>query len=92
MKPVIVTTEFRGVFFGEVEDESTAPVFVELKNAHCCVYWESAVKGVLGLAATGPTDKCRIGPAVPSLKVWKITGIFECTPAAVDAWRAQPWK
>ena len=92
MKPVIVTTEFRGVFFGYVEDESTAPKKINLTNARNCVYWSSESKGVLGLAAKGPNANCRIGPKVPAATIWKVTGIFECTPEATEAWESAPWK
>ncbi len=30
MKPVLVTTEFRGVFFGRVKDESKLPAEITL--------------------------------------------------------------
>lgn len=91
-KAVVVTTEFRGVFFGFLEDESEAPNKVTLSDGRLCVYWSEQTKGVLGLAATGPNKTCRIGPAVPELTVWKVTGIFRCTPKAVEAWKSEPWK
>jgi hypothetical protein len=92
MKAIVVTTEFRGVFFGYVEDESTLPESVTLKDARNCVYWSSSVKGVLGLAAGGPNKDCRVGSKVPSLTVWKITGVAECSDVAVKAWESEPWN
>jgi hypothetical protein len=61
-RPVLVTTEFRGVFFGYATE--TSGDTIHLKRARNCVYWSSDVKGFAGLAATGPTKSCRIGPAV----------------------------
>lgn len=92
MKAVLVTTEFRGVFFGYVEDESTAPEKIILKDARCCVYWSSQTKGVLGLASVGPNKRCRIGPKVPAATIWKVTAVFECTDVAVSAWEGEPWN
>ncbi len=91
-KPVVVTTEWRGVFFGYVKDESEKPTRLVLENARMCVYWSEQTKGVLGLASKGPNNSCRIGNRVPEAEIWKVTGIFECTPEAVEAWESEPWK
>lgn len=91
-KPVVITTEHRGVFFGYVKDDSNLPTSVELTGVRNCISWTASVKGVLGLAATGPNADCRIGPQVPDAKLWKITGVFDCTPAAAEAWEGQPWR
>ena len=92
MKPVVVTTEFRGVFFGYCEDESTTPERIVLKDARNCVYWDSATKGVLGLASVGPIGSSRVGPKIPSLTAWKVTAVLEATPEAVEKWEQAPWK
>ncbi len=91
-KPVIVTTEHRGVFFGYVENDSELPISVELSGVRNCVYWSQQTKGVLGLAAKGPNSDCRIGPKIPDAKIWKVTGVFACTPEATEAWEQGPWK
>lgn len=93
MKPVLVTTEFRGVFFGYLDGEPNAlPEKVTLKNARNCVYWSSDTKGFLGLASTGPTTNCRIGPEVPEITLYKVTSITDCTPAAQEQWELGLWK
>jgi len=89
---VVVTTEHRGVFFGYVEDDTALPDKITLTDARMCVYWSEQVKGVLGLAATGPNDKCRIGTKVPRFTAWKITSVSECTPEAIEAWEQAPWS
>lgn len=88
-RAVVVTTEHRGVFFGYATD--TDGEAIELKRARLCLKWTAEVKGFMGLAATGPTRGCRIGPAVPGITLRKITSVLEVTPEAVKAWEAAPW-
>ena len=91
-KPVVITTEYRGVFFGYVMDDSKAPECIILERARMCVYWSSDIKGVLGLASNGPTESCKITQAVPVLTAWKITAIMDCSAEAVERWESAPWK
>jgi len=53
MKKVLITTEFRGVFFGEVNEGKKLPAEITLKNARNCIYWSSDCNGFLGLASKG---------------------------------------
>lgn len=92
MKPVLVTTRYRGVFFGYLETDPTGPGKLDLKNARNCVYWSADCKGFLGLAANGPTESCRIGPKVDSLTLYGVTSITPVTEAAVDKWELGPWN
>ena len=88
---VLVTTEFRGVFFGYMTDlpkDST----VTLKRAQNCVHWSADVKGFLGLASTGPTKSCKVGPAVPSITLNKVTAVVEVTEEAEKKWAERPWS
>ena len=52
--PVVVTTEHRGVFFGYLDGSRDSETAL-LRDAQMCVYWSADVRGVLGLAATGPS-------------------------------------
>ena len=88
-RPVLVTTEWRGVFFGYASAASANGV-IALRAARNCIYWGSDVKGVFGLAATGPTSSCRVGPAV-DLDLRGVTSIADVTPAAAKAWEEAPW-
>lgn len=88
-RPVIVTTEHRGVFFGYATD--TDGDVIELKRARLCVYWSADCKGFMGLAATGPSSGCRIGPAVDSIELRKITSVLAVTSDAVKRWESAPW-
>ena len=93
MKAVLVTTEFRGVFFGYLNGmPETLPNSVTLANARNCLYWDESIKGFLGLATQGPTSSCRIGPKVENLTLYKITSIAPCTSDAEDSWENAPWK
>lgn len=87
-RPVIVTTEHRGVFFGYADDTDGDPI--QLKQARLCVYWSSDVKGFMGLASDGPTSSCKIGPPA-DIQLRKITAVLEVTPEAVKKWESAPW-
>jgi hypothetical protein len=88
---VMVTTEFRGVFFGYMTD-LPKDASVTLKRAQNCVYWSADVKGFMGLASTGPTKSCKVGPAVPSITLSKVTAVVEVTEEAEKRWAEQPWR
>ena len=86
----MVTTAHRGVFFG-YGVPSDGPT-ITLKRARMCVYWSAEVKGVLGLAVTGPIKDSKIGPAAPEITLRDVTAVTVCTPAAVAAWEKAPWS
>jgi hypothetical protein len=88
-QPVLVTTEHRGVFFGYTKDPDAE--VIELTNARLCLHWSADVKGFMGLAANGPSNSCRIGPAVPTIKLRKITAVLDVTTEAVKKWESEPW-
>jgi hypothetical protein len=88
-KALVVTTDKRGVFFGYAEP--TEATTIRLEDAQMCVFWDTATKGVMGLAATGPTKGCRIGPAVPAITLQGVTSVMEATAAAEAAWKSKPW-
>lgn len=86
-RAVLVTTEFRGVFFGYATD--TDGDTIKLRRARNCVSW-SGIKGFLALAETGPTKDCRIGPPA-DIELRKITCVAEVTPEAVKQWEEGYW-
>lgn len=88
-RPVIVTTVHRGVFFGYTTN--TDNEVITLKRARLCLYWSRDVKGFMGLAATGPSSGCRIGPAA-DITLRGITAVLEVPPAVVEKWEAAPWS
>lgn len=87
-RPVLITTEYRGVFFGYAEN--TDGDIVKLKRARNCLYWPAKQKGFIGLATNGPVDGSRVGPAA-DIELRKVTAVIECSPEAVAAWEAAPW-
>lgn len=87
-KAVIVTTEFRGVFYGHVKNDKKAPAEITLTGAKNCIYWSADVGGFLGLAANGPTSGCKIGERVSELTLYKITSVTPVEDAAVTKWEA----
>ena len=89
LRPAIVTTAHRGVFFGYARDVDGETITLE--QARLCVYWSRDVKGFMGLAATGPTASCRIGPPA-TITLRNITAVLEVTPEAVAAWERGPWS
>ena len=88
-RPVVVTTAHRGVFFGYTTD--TDGETIALTKARLCLYWSADVKGFMGLAATGPSKACRIGPAA-DITLRGITSVLEATSEAVKAWESAPWR
>lgn len=89
-RPVLVTTEHRGVFFGYADPGDTEKTTIALKRARNCVYWSADVKGFLGLASKGPTSGCRVGPAA-DITLHAVTCVAEVQPEAVKAWEEGPW-
>lgn len=88
-RAIVVTTAHRGVFFGYAT--STDGEIIALRAARNCLYWSADVKGFMGLAATGPSKSCKIGPAA-DIEVRQITSVIACTPEATAAWEAAPWS
>ena len=91
-KAIVITTEHKGVFFGYGDPALKADKTITATQVRMCVHWSESVRGVLGLAATGPDKNCRITPAVPSIALSGVTAIMECSEAAVKAWEAGPWN
>lgn len=83
-RPVIVTTEYKGVFFGYAEE--TDGEQITLTQARLCLYWPPETEGFMGLATMGPLKGSRIGAAAPSIKLRKVTSVLEVTPEAEERW------
>lgn len=84
---VLITTEFRGVFFGYVKNDKKLPEEITLTNAKNCIYWSSNCNGFLGLAANGPQSGCKIGAEIKELTLYKITSVTSVEPKAEEAWK-----
>lgn len=89
---VVVTTQHRGVFFGYLVGEPSKEK-VQVTGLRNCVYWSADVKGIFGLAATGPSKTCKVGLAVPGPStLFDITGVYTCTDEAAAKWEHGPWQ
>lgn len=89
--PVLVTTEYRGVFFGLLEEAvyDQRPTVVELREARNVIYWSSETNGFLGLTSTGPMDGSRISAVAGGpITVHKVTSITKCSPAATEKFQS----
>lgn len=87
--PVMVITKWRGIFFGYTDHVDGDTII--LKQCRNIIYWDSSVHGFLGLAVTGPSQRCRVGPAAPEFTVYGVTGWARPTEKAIAAWEAEPW-
>jgi len=90
-KAVLVTTEFKGVFFGYLAGKASAEAVVLLR-ARNCIYWPAANKGFLGLATEGPLQEAKIGPRVDEIQLFKITSVARVTSVAAETWENFPCK
>jgi hypothetical protein len=81
-RPVIVCTEYKGVFFGYADD--TKGDVVQLKRSRMAIYW-GTTRGISELAETGPTAKSRIS-ARADVELRKVTSVFEVAADAAKAW------
>src|SRR5438309_5256422 len=91
-RPVVVTTEHRGVFFGNLNGSDPESKVVSITEAQMCVYWSADVRGIVGLAVTGPSKSCKVTPAAPKIMLQGVTSIMDTTDDAAKAWRARPWQ
>lgn len=85
-KPVLVTTEFRGVFYGYVKKDSKLPNEITITKARNCIYWAAKIGGFAGLASNGPNNECRIGAPVDEITIYKITAVVPVTKDAAKNW------
>lgn len=83
-RPVIICTELRGVFFGYAADTSGENVF--LRRSRMAIYW-GTTRGVMELAATGPTEKSKLS-AEADIEVRKVSAVIEVKPEALAVWES----
>lgn len=90
---VLITTDKdkRGVFMGLIDPKDAEKETIEAEEVRMAVYWSVDVRGVIGLAANGPTKDCRISPAAKKATIKGVTAVLELTDEALKAWRKEPW-
>lgn len=83
--PVLVTTEFRGVFFGWLPaDADKSQRTITLSRCRNVIYWAGS-RGFLGMAASGPDAGSKLGSAAPSVLLHSVTSVSVCTEQAAKA-------
>jgi hypothetical protein len=89
----LITTDStkRGVFMGFIDPADMEKDNLMAENVRMCIYWDKETKGVLGLAATGPTKGCRISKATKKMMIKGVTAVVELTKPAIKAWEKEPW-
>lgn len=82
VRPVIVCTTHRGVFFGYATDTTGDPI--HLTGAKMAIRFGTTL-GVMQLAHTGPTIDSKVS-APADIEIRSISAVFEVTPEAEKAW------
>jgi hypothetical protein len=90
---VLITTDStkRGVFMGFIDPEDANKDAFVAEEVRMCVYWSADVRGVIGLAAKGPTKGCKITQAAKRVNLKGVTATAELSDEALAAWRKEPW-
>lgn len=87
MKNVLITTQHRGVFAGQLDDDQDlSSKAMPLKNARMAIYW-GTTKGLIELCETGPTNKSKISAPADIPMLHDITAIFAITDKAMEQWK-----
>lgn len=91
--PVLITTDNtkRGVFMGFIDPKDADKETMTVEEVRMAVYWSVDVRGVIGLAATGPTKSCKITAAAKRAVLKGVTATLEVSEEALAAWRKEPW-
>ena len=87
LRPVLVTTLHRGLFFGFTSAKDGDET-IRLTKCRNILYWSAECKGFLGLAANGPKTGSKLGPAVDSVEVRDITSVADLSAAVGAAFEA----
>ncbi len=91
LRPVLVTTAHRGVFFGYLGSEYKAGDSTAiLTNPRNCLYWSKQCGGFMGLAANGPVGDSRVGACPSRSEIRNITSVTDVSEAAAKVWTEKP--
>jgi hypothetical protein len=98
MKNILITTQHRGVFFGQIDEKQletykqrastdpTAPKnLIDIKDCRMAIYWNTK-RGVMELAEVGPNSGSKIGAKADVDILHDVTGIFSVTDNAAEKW------
>lgn len=88
--PIIVSSDQRFLVFGYTLDELDKKP-LRMFHTRLILWWSSDVRGLWGLAASGPSDGCRVTvPAVYTI-IHDPQLVVECSTAAAAAFERGPW-
>lgn len=87
LKPVLICTQHRGVFFGMLPDKTdlTQRTLTNIQNCRMAIYW-GTTRGVMELAECGPTSKSKIGAPATVHVLHDVTSVFSVTDEAAAKW------
>lgn len=87
MKNVLICTQHRGVFFGQVEDDLdlTQKTLTDIKNGRMAIYFGTK-RGVMELCETGPTNNSKISAKADIPVIQDVTAVFSVTEEAAEKW------
>lgn len=89
---VVVTTEYRGVFFGKLKSHDRDRRIVVLEYARNCVYWSAETRGFMGLAANGPAAGSKVTASAPESTLYGVTLVSRVSDEARKRWEGAPWS
>ena len=88
LKAILVTTQHRGVFYGEVPPETDLTQrTLALQNARCAIRWNTT-NGVAELAEKGPNSDSKIGSKANIDALHDITAVWAVTDEAREKWNS----
>ena len=92
-KFVVICTDKdrRGVFGGILVSHNQETKVAVLEQAQMCVKWTSDIGGVVGLAAKGPSEHCRISAPTPRIELDGVSCVMDASDEAKAKWEKQPW-
>lgn len=82
---VLVTTEYRGVYVGDLKEHDKAGRSCVLTNARMCIHWGTD-KGVDQLADDGPMHGGKYASKAREIWIPGLTSLVVCSDAAALAW------
>jgi hypothetical protein len=88
MKKIMITTEYRGVFCAQIEENAdlTPRTLTGLKNARMVITWRNG-EGLQGMANYGPTSNCKLSPISDIEVIHGVTAVFLISEeAAKNIW------
>jgi hypothetical protein len=88
----VTDKDHREIVAGNLVAYDLATGVAVLTDVRMAVYYSANVRGVAGLAATGPTEGCRITRTVPRWELVGVSSVLDATEEARLAWEREPWS